>query len=190
MMVAYPLSSGITLPTALAAPVEAGMMFWAAPRPSRQFFPDGPSTVFWVAVTAWMVVMRPSRIPNLSLMTYKMAISNDHPQMTVTRNGGGGGGSVSLTLARGARQFVVQEALDTTVMSLEYLSSLTPQTNMGASADGAEMMTFLAPPLKWAYDKGRQLIQQARQSLSMVWPGHIVVWIGNKRNKGITAMSL
>jgi hypothetical protein len=25
-----------------------------------------------------------------------------------------------------------------------------PHTNMGASADGAEMMTFLAPPLMWA----------------------------------------
>jgi hypothetical protein len=35
---------------------------------------------------------------------------------------------------------------------LSYLSSLTPQTNMGASAEGAEMMTFLAGlgPCKWA----------------------------------------
>jgi hypothetical protein len=30
------------------------------------------------------------------------------------------------------------------------LSRLTPQTNMGASAEGTEMMTFLAPPFKWA----------------------------------------
>ena len=52
----YPLSSGMTLPTALAAPVEAGMIFWAAPRPSRHIFPEGPSTVFWVAVMAWTVV--------------------------------------------------------------------------------------------------------------------------------------
>ena len=44
--VTLPLSSGITLPTALAAPVEAGMMFWPAPRPSLQRSPDGPSTVF------------------------------------------------------------------------------------------------------------------------------------------------
>lgn len=29
-----PLSSGMTLLTALAAPVDAGMMFWAAPLPS------------------------------------------------------------------------------------------------------------------------------------------------------------
>uniref|UniRef100_A0A8C2WPV9 Uncharacterized protein n=1 Tax=Cyclopterus lumpus TaxID=8103 RepID=A0A8C2WPV9_CYCLU len=41
----YPLSSGMTLPTALAAPVEAGMMFWWAPRPSRQ-------------ALAWTVVYR------------------------------------------------------------------------------------------------------------------------------------
>lgn len=47
-----PFSSGITLPTALAAPVEAGMMFWLAPRPSLHSLPEGPSTVFWVAVMA------------------------------------------------------------------------------------------------------------------------------------------
>lgn len=29
-------------------------------------------------------------------------------------------------------------------------TSLTPTTNMGASLEGAEMMTFLAPPLRWA----------------------------------------
>ena len=45
--------------------------------------PLGPSTVFWVAVTACTVVIRPSRIPKLSL----------------------------ITLARGARQLVVHEAL-------------------------------------------------------------------------------
>jgi len=33
----------------LAAPVELGMMFWLAPLPPLQSFPDGPSTVFWVA---------------------------------------------------------------------------------------------------------------------------------------------
>ena len=41
----------------------------------------------------------------------------------------------------GARQLVVQEALETTFMSLVYFSWFTPQTNMGASAEGAEMMT-------------------------------------------------
>ena len=74
-----------TLPTALAAPVELGMMFCEAPRPPLQSLPLGPSTVFWVAVAACTVVIRPSRIPKLSL----------------------------ITLARGARQLVVQEALDT-----------------------------------------------------------------------------
>jgi hypothetical protein len=73
------------------------------------------------------------------------------------------------TLAKGAKQFVVQEAFDRTLMSLEYLSKLTPTTNIGASAEGAElfhksgkgkgidgisrvtnMMTFLAPPFKCA----------------------------------------
>jgi hypothetical protein len=32
---------------------------------------EGPSTVFWVAVAACTVVIRPSRIPKLSLMTYQ-----------------------------------------------------------------------------------------------------------------------
>lgn len=46
----------MTFPTALAAPVEAGIMFWAAPLPSLHSFPEGPSTVFCVAVMAWTVV--------------------------------------------------------------------------------------------------------------------------------------
>lgn len=70
-----------------------------------------------------------------------------------------------MTLARGARQLVVQDAFEiypkrsepvhqkvkpvlTTVYLESYLSRLTPQTNMGASAEGAEMMTFFAPPFK------------------------------------------
>jgi hypothetical protein len=52
------------------------------------------------------------------------------------------------TLARGARQLVVQLALDTMLMSDLYSFSLTPTTNMGASLLGAEMTTFLAPPCK------------------------------------------
>lgn len=51
-----------------------------------------------------------------------------------------------MILANGARQLVVQEALDSTLTSFVYLSWLTPMTNMGASAEGALMMTFLAPP--------------------------------------------
>lgn len=38
--------------------MDAGMMFWWAPRPSRQALALGPSTVFWVAVYAWTVVYR------------------------------------------------------------------------------------------------------------------------------------
>uniref|UniRef100_F7IM79 Uncharacterized protein n=1 Tax=Callithrix jacchus TaxID=9483 RepID=F7IM79_CALJA len=96
MPVSFPFSSGMTLPTALAAPVEVGMMFWRAPRPSRHSFPEGPSTVFWVAVMAWTVVMSSSTIPKLSWMT----------------------------LARGAKQLVVQEALLTILRLLSYFSCL------------------------------------------------------------------
>ena len=45
---------------------------------------------------------------------------------------------------------MVQEALETTFRSEVYLPSLTPMTNMGASAEGAEMTTFFAPPFRWA----------------------------------------
>ncbi len=52
------------------------------------------------------------------------------------------------TLASGARQLVVQLALETMFIPDLYDSWFTPITNMGASADGAEMTTFLAPPWK------------------------------------------
>lgn len=55
------------------------------------------------------------------------------------------------TLARGARQLVVQLALETMFWSAVYFSSFTPMTYMGASSDGAEMITFLAPPW-WTTD--------------------------------------
>src|SRR5512136_3284146 len=84
MPVSFLLSSGITLPTALAAPVDDGMMFSRIPRPPRQSLFDGPSTVFWVAVAACTVVIRPRLIPQLSFST----------------------------LATGARQFVVQDAFE------------------------------------------------------------------------------
>merc|ERR1739844_711272 len=89
MPVSLPFTAGSTLPTALAAPVDDGMMFCEAQRPPRQSFPprEGPSTVSCVAVMAWTVVIRPSTIPNLSWTT----------------------------LVKGARQFVVHEAFDTTV---------------------------------------------------------------------------
>ena len=88
--VSLPLSEGMTLPTALAAPVEEGMMLPVAARPPRQSFRDGPSTVFCVAVTECTVVIRPSLMPKQSFRT----------------------------LAMGARQFVVHEALETNCMSL------------------------------------------------------------------------
>lgn len=50
------------------------------------------------------------------------------------------------TLASGARQLVVQLALETILSSDLYSCSLTPTTNMGASLLGAEMTTFFAPP--------------------------------------------
>ena len=88
----------MTLPTAFAAPVAEGMMLAAAPRPPRQSLADGPSTVFCVAVVAWTVVIKASMMPNLSFST----------------------------LASGAKQLVVQEALETTWSFGSYLSKFTP----------------------------------------------------------------
>lgn len=50
------------------------------------------------------------------------------------------------TFAKGARQLVVQLALETMSSSDLYSFSLTPTTNIGASLLGAEMITFFAPP--------------------------------------------
>merc|ERR1719486_1483166 len=119
--VSFPLRDGMTLPTALAAPVADGMMFCDAQRPPRQSLPprEGPSTVSCVAVMACTVVIKPSAMPNLSLTTF----------------------------ASGARQFVVHDALLTTWMSDLYSVWFTPQTNIGTSSfGGAEMITFLQPP--------------------------------------------
>src|ERR1044071_1679421 len=57
MPVSLPFTSGITSPTARAAPVVDGMMLIAAERPPFQSLRDGPSTVFCVAVYAWTVVI-------------------------------------------------------------------------------------------------------------------------------------
>src|SRR5450830_695070 len=97
MPVSFLLSSGMTTPTALAAPVEDGMMFSRMPRPPRQSLLEGPSTVFWVAVAACTVVIRPRLMPHLSCTT----------------------------LASGARQLVVQLAL-LIIASPAYFLSFTP----------------------------------------------------------------
>merc|ERR1719331_3728801 len=113
--------TGYALATALAAPVDDGMMLAAAARPARQSAPFmEPSTVSCDAVAACTVVMRPCLMPDFSLMV----------------------------LTIGARPLVVHDAHDTTAMSVVYSSVLTPTTMVGVSASlaGAEMMTFLAPP--------------------------------------------
>merc|ERR1719310_1195303 len=113
--------TGYAFATALAAPVEDGMMLAEAARPARQSLPFIElSTTIWEAVAAWTVVMRPCLMPNFSLMT----------------------------LTIGARPFVVHDAHETTFIEDSYSSSLTPTTKVGVSASlaGAEMMTCLAPP--------------------------------------------
>src|SRR5436190_18361673 len=102
MPVSFLFSSGITTPTAFAAPVDEGMMFSRMPRPPRQSLFDGPSTVFCVAVAACTVVIRPRLMPHLSFITF----------------------------ASGARQLVVHDALDTICWPL-YVLSFTPKTNIG-----------------------------------------------------------
>ncbi len=50
------------------------------------------------------------------------------------------------TMVRGARQFVVHDALETTFILLSYFPSLTPTTNIGVSSfGGADKITFFAP---------------------------------------------
>jgi len=51
-------------------------------------------------------------------------------------------------LANGAKQLVVQEAFEMIFMEGSNLFSFTPMTNIGASADGAEITTRFAPPAK------------------------------------------
>ena len=113
----------MTRPTALAAPVEEGMILLRMERPVRQSLPPRESTAFCLAVAAWMVDMSACSMPNSSLTT----------------------------LARGAKQLVVHEALETTFMSEWSSMWFTPMTNVGvtSSLPGAVRMTFFAPPLKW-----------------------------------------
>src|SRR3989344_3732338 len=61
MPVSFLFSSGMTLPTALAAPVEDGMMVSRMPRAPRQSLLDGPSTAFWVGVASFSTLARGAR---------------------------------------------------------------------------------------------------------------------------------
>ena len=114
-----PSSSGSTREIALAAPVLVGTMFSAAARARRRSL-CGPSWRFWSWVYAWMVVIRPRSMVNESLRT----------------------------LAIGARQFVVHDALLMMwCFAGSYAESLAPRTTVKSSfLAGAEMMTFCAPP--------------------------------------------
>ena len=78
----------MTFPTARAAPVLEGMMLLMTERPVLQSRPPLESTGFCFEVEAWMVDMRPFSIPKESFRT----------------------------LARGARQLVVQLAFETICM--------------------------------------------------------------------------
>merc|ERR1719183_1528384 len=113
--------TGYAFATALAAPVDDGMILAEAARPARQSLPFMVlSTTACEAVAAWTVVINPLTMPNFSL----------------------------ITLTRGARPLVVQEAQETTFMLVWYSSVLTPTTIVGVSASlaGAEMIPFFAPP--------------------------------------------
>merc|ERR1719439_470486 len=56
----------------VSLPLTSGMILPDAQRPPRQSLLEDASTTFWVAVMAWTVVMRPSSMPNLSLMALTM----------------------------------------------------------------------------------------------------------------------
>ena len=70
----------------------------------------------------WTVVISPSFIPKLSLITF----------------------------ASGAKQFVVQDAFEIIFILGSYFVLFTPITNIGASLEGALIITFFAPPSKCA----------------------------------------
>src|SRR4029078_13444874 len=59
--------------------------------------------------------------------------------------------SLRMTWTTGARQFVVHDAMETMwCLAGSYLSSFTPMTTvMSSPLAGAEMMTFLAPAVRW-----------------------------------------
>src|SRR5437016_2197217 len=61
--------------------------------------------------------------------------------------------SFKSTCTIGARQFVVQDALETMLCALgSYLPSFTPMTSVGQSPfAGAEIITFFAPAARWPW---------------------------------------
>src|SRR5215218_8499222 len=90
-----------------------------------------------------MVVIRPRSMPNASLRT----------------------------LASGARQLVVQEALLMIVCEPSYSSSLTPMTIvMSSSVAGAEMMTFLAPPASTCFRASAAFVKKPVDSTTTSTP--------------------
>ena len=116
-----PLSSGSTSPTAVAAPVVVGIIESAAARARRRSL-CGRSSRFWSFVYEWIVVIHPLRMPNRSW----------------------------ITLATGARQLVVHDALEMMwCVDGSYVSSFTPSTTvMSGPLAGAVMMTFFAPAVR------------------------------------------
>ena len=104
-------------------------------------------------VEAWTVVMRPSAIPNSSWTTCTRIIFQSSRLTLLTQMQSTWGHA----LARGARQLVVQLALDMTSMVGSYALSFTPITNIGASAEGAEITTFFAPPWR---ERGAEIESQ------------------------------
>src|SRR6185369_1170943 len=98
----FPAISGITSLSALAAPVEVGIMLMAAARARRRSL-WGKSRMTWSFVYEWMVVIVPLTTEKLSWMT----------------------------LAMGARQFVVHDAFEMMwCLAASYLSWLTPITSV------------------------------------------------------------
>src|SRR4051812_11844932 len=75
------------------------------------------------------------------------------------------------TLASGARQFVVQDALLMIVCEPSYLSWLTPMTIVRSSpVAGAEMMTFLAPPASTCLRASSALVKKPVDSTTTSTP--------------------
>ena len=119
-----PFKEGNTKPTALAAPVLVGIMFSVAERARRKSL-WRTSVNTWSLVKAWMVVIKPFSITKASFKA----------------------------LATGAKQLVVQDALDTTVISGVNTSWFTPYTTVASTSapPGAEIKTFFAPASMWAW---------------------------------------